>query len=76
MAASNAKIHHTVNPEWLLKHTLPMEGGRVQWVLPEERYFGTITRVRPDGVLDVKFDNGVVRMGLSPDAYILVPDEL
>ena len=54
---------------------LPMEGGRVQRVLRKERFFGTITRVRPDGCLDVKLDNGVVQMGLSPNTYILVPDE-
>ena len=78
MAASDANIHHTVDPAWLLKHMLPMEGGRVQqWVLRKERCFGTITRrARPDGVLDANFDNGVVQMGLSPNRYILTPDEL
>jgi hypothetical protein len=76
MASSSAEIHHTVNPEWLLQHMLPMKGGRVQWAMRKETFFGTITRVRPDGVLDVNFDNGVVQMGLSPNKYILVPNKL
>jgi hypothetical protein len=74
--ATSAKIKHTVEPKWLLKHMLPMEGGRVQGELNNEWYFGTITRVRPDGALDINFDDGDVWTGLSPDRYILVPDEL
>jgi hypothetical protein len=71
----SAKILHTVKPSWLLKRMLPMEGGRVQVLLDGEWFFGMITRVRPDGALDVDFDDGDVLFGTS-NRYILVPDEL
>jgi hypothetical protein len=79
--ASPNKIHYTVKPESLLKHTLPTQGGRVQGTLiegeldEEEWFFGTIRRVCPDGAVDIDFDDGDFWWGVPPARYILVTDE-
>jgi hypothetical protein len=70
--ASPTNIHQTVKPEWTLKHTLPIEGGRVRGELNKVWFSGTILRVRPDGTLDISFDDGDMWTGVTPNRYILL----